>query len=402
MQDFEVLVVGDGCTDDSEGVVAAFCDPRVRWHNLEKNYGSQWFANNYGCENAAADWIAYLGHDDIWYPTHLEAILRTAREESAEIVTSTMILYWPESTGGRGIAGVFPTGKFGAHDFVPPSAFAHAKWIYGNTVFWRDHTTTAAPIDAAFLDDLARTGHKLASTGELTCFKFNAAWRRDAYQTKPIDEQLRMLQRIESGKDFRQSELIAVLQSVVAGRFLWVASPPTAGIEPGSFARRNRRSKGLDSRFDPGELRRVEQTMRFDLARQEMPFEWHSLEEHPVHGTFRWTGPSTQATIDLPIVFDRDLALRIHVVYAISKIDGVTLSIHGQAISHRVEPLDDGTFLIHAQIKHALARCTRDFGITLDRAETSRPIDLGRSEDPRWLGIAVNWIELSPLPERGA
>src|ERR1044072_7927459 len=111
---------------------------------------------------------------------------------------------------------------------------------------------------------------------------------------------------------------------------------------------------------------------------------------------------STQATIDLPIVFDRDLALRIHVVYAISKIDGVTLSIHGQAISHRVEPLDDGTFLIHAQIKHALARCTRDFGITLDRAETSRPIDLGRSEDPRWLGIAVNWIELSPLPERGA
>ena len=36
---FEVLVVGDGCTDDSEEVATAFGDPRVTWLNLEENVG---------------------------------------------------------------------------------------------------------------------------------------------------------------------------------------------------------------------------------------------------------------------------------------------------------------------------------------------------------------------------
>ena len=69
VQDFEVLVVGDGCTDDSAAVVAEFEDPRLRWHNLSQNHGSQWVANNFANENAAGDWIASLGHDDIWHPT---------------------------------------------------------------------------------------------------------------------------------------------------------------------------------------------------------------------------------------------------------------------------------------------------------------------------------------------
>jgi hypothetical protein len=396
VQDFELLVVGDGCTDDSATVVAEFGDPRIRWHNLDRNHGSQWAANNVAVERAAGDWIAYLGHDDIWHPTHLAAIRATARREAADIVTSTMILYGPSGSGIRGVAGIFGGGRFGAGDFVPPSAFAHAKAI--DVVKWRDPETIALPTDAAFLSDLAATGKALAATRELTCFKFNAAWRRDSYRTKPIDDQRRMLERIESGHDVRQSELLDVVQAVVSGRFVSIAAPGTTGMEKGYFVRRNRQAKGLDSRFDPSMLRRIDTRTRFDMSGQDMPFEWHALEVHD-DGSLRWTGPLTRATIDLPVVFDRDLAVRIHVVAVMAPdaIDSIKLSIHDHPLQVRVAPSEPGFLLETAARRADIAEQGRDFGVTIDVAATKRPSDLGLSADARWLGVAVGWIELEPV-----
>ena len=397
VHDFEVLVVGDCCTDDSAAVVAEFDDPRLRWHNLSQNHGSQWAANNFANENAAGDWIAYLGHDDIWYPTHLEAILRTAQNTSAEIISSVMILFGPPGSGIRGVAGVFPTGNFSSRDFVPPSAFAHKRSI-GKIVKWRDPYTIVAPTDAAFLNEAAATS-RIASTGELTCFKFNAAYRRDSYKIKSIAEQERILKLIESSADFRQQAYLELIEAFVAGKAHHVQMPQTKGVSEGAFARINRRLKGLDSRYDPANLRRIDRQMRFDVADQNMPFEWHQLQNHPKYGSLRWTGPSPRATIDLPIVFDRDLAVRIHILSAVKgAINTLKLSIHEQEIAYCVESLHEGSFLILAHVDHAaMAKPNRDFGITLEIANTVRPLDLGGlNQDPRWLGLAVNWVELEP------
>jgi glycosyltransferase involved in cell wall biosynthesis len=397
VQDFEILVVGDGCTDDTGAVVAEFNDPRLRWHNLDRNHGGQWAPNNYACENAAADWIAYLGHDDIWYPTHLEAILRTARETSAKVITSVAIMYGPPGSGVRSLAGLFATGSFSSRDFVPPSAYANATSIYRDGVRWHDHDTMSLPTDLAFLREAAAVG-SLASTGELTCFKFNAAWRRDAYKTRTIDEQQRLLRSIESGVDFRQQEYRDVLRAVISGKFVPLEMPLAANAPAGSITRQFRQWKGTDDRYDLSALQRIDARVRFDMADQNMPFEWHGLETDPKFGSLRWTGPNARATIDLPVAFDRDLRLRIHVVVAAAAIDRVALSIHGVAIPHHVARLDGGTFLLEGQLDHAtMAKPDRDFGITLDVGETIRPMDAGLGEDRRWLGLAVNWCELEPL-----
>jgi glycosyltransferase involved in cell wall biosynthesis len=68
LADWELIVVGDRCTDDTEVVVRGFPDPRIRFVNLERNFGEQSVPNNEGVRLAQGRFIAYLNHDDLWLP----------------------------------------------------------------------------------------------------------------------------------------------------------------------------------------------------------------------------------------------------------------------------------------------------------------------------------------------
>jgi glycosyltransferase involved in cell wall biosynthesis len=412
MPDFELLVVGDGCTDDSEQVVRNFCDPRISWHNLARNHGSQWAVNNYGLEAARASFVAYLGQDDIWYPTHLAAILRAARETNADVVTSIMTLYGPPGSGACGVAGLFPTGVYTARDFVPPSAFAHSRQL-GLSHRWQDPAECDTPIDMVFINNAIAVATAVASTRELTCFKFNAAWRRDSYKLKSVAEQERMLARVESGVDFRPEELLNVVQSAVADRMIKVRLAKRSGGK-GFIFERNRKYKGAQSRFSDAELATVARAIRFDMRDQDMPFEWHDLEYvgkdrllrwvrlHHVFGrrTYRWTGPSLKSTIDLPVRFDRDLRIRIGLLPPLKReiLATLVVSVHGQPVAHRIAKDNGKDIDIEADIRRdAIAKSDRDFGVTLEVGEVVRPCDITDSTDARALGLAVRWIEVRAL-----
>lgn len=71
-QDFEVIVVNDGSTDNSLEVVKSFNDERIRIIN-QKNSGVS-SARNRGIKEAKYDWIAFLDADDLWLPKYLETI----------------------------------------------------------------------------------------------------------------------------------------------------------------------------------------------------------------------------------------------------------------------------------------------------------------------------------------
>src|SRR5207342_3209663 len=85
VSDYEVWVVGDGCSDDSGAVVEALRDQRFHWRNLERNHRAPHAACNEGLSRARGEIVAYLCHDDLWFPWHLSRLLAQLHGRGADL-----------------------------------------------------------------------------------------------------------------------------------------------------------------------------------------------------------------------------------------------------------------------------------------------------------------------------
>ena len=398
--DFELLVVGDGCTDDSEAVALGFKDPRVRWMNLPSNSGSQALPNNCGIANSTGEFIAYLGHDDIWFPTHLKSLVDTVERTDADMAGAVMILYGPPESGVIGTTGVFATGECSRQDFLPPSSVMHRRSLVGKIGPWKEPLSLTVPVDVDFQTRAMEAGAKIVSSGDLTVFKFTATWRRNSYLIKSADEQLQMLSKIRSGDDFRQSALIEVVGSFLADRYVRIETPPANA--PGFYSRINARLKGTSR--EPLELVRISTGKRFSLDDQLTGLEWHELERDDKGNSFRWSGPARTSTLEFPVRLDRELSLRLHITAHLQRdvACDLTLFANCQPLVFKVERLEDGSWTVGATLRPESAGAMGYEGplrLALHTARTQRPYDLGINNDRRWLGIAVSWAEFSPVAQ---
>jgi len=104
-RNFEFIIIGDHCTDNTEEVVLKIKDKRVRFYNIpERGWRypptaeNHWLAGPVVAANTAlgmvrGEWIARIDDDDIWTDDHLDKLLSAALKENLEFVSGSHLAY---------------------------------------------------------------------------------------------------------------------------------------------------------------------------------------------------------------------------------------------------------------------------------------------------------------------
>ena len=82
--DFELLVIDDGSTDETEQVVTGYRDKRVHYYRMAEN-GGQSKARNCGMQLAQYDYLAFEDSDDLWRPGKLEIQMETMQGAGQDV-----------------------------------------------------------------------------------------------------------------------------------------------------------------------------------------------------------------------------------------------------------------------------------------------------------------------------
>ena len=102
-KNFEYIIVGDCCTDNTAELVKQVKDSRIRFYNLPtRGYRypptaeNHWLAGPVVAANQAlkmikGKWIARLDDDDSWTPNHLDELLKFAQSGNYEFVSAQYI-----------------------------------------------------------------------------------------------------------------------------------------------------------------------------------------------------------------------------------------------------------------------------------------------------------------------
>jgi hypothetical protein len=193
---WEAIVVGDAAPDETRQVVESFRDDRIRFVNLPyrgpypEDPHSAWLVSgttpwNTGVALAKGRWIGSTGDDDALRPSYLEALLKCARQEGAEVPYGLLHSCNPDSEEDADW-GKFPPefGHWGIQTSLLHAGLSFlplepSDWVFG------------IPNDWSFADRLLRIGVRFAMIEQpVVDYYSSRAWaeREDRRMSRPTFE----------------------------------------------------------------------------------------------------------------------------------------------------------------------------------------------------------------------
>jgi glycosyltransferase involved in cell wall biosynthesis len=382
---WELVVVDDGATRDVASALPA--DPRIRCvaHGGNRGLGA---ALNTGLQLAAADVVAYLPADDVWFPDHLSSLLPLLAD-GADLAWSGVRHH------GRQVALDAPPG-FGLQLVQVAHRRTGERWVERvvlesddlHRLFW--HRFDAAPT---------------AATGRITCEWADHPAQRHKAIRESFDGGLNVFRRryrVATPLRFHSSDSGEVDEPALYARF---TEPPDLPREPDADA--------------------LDVVLVGELAYN--PERVLALSERGHRLAGLWTDDNLGSQTVGPLPFGRveDIpaagwhealrARRPHVLYAL-------LSWRAVPLAHAVLEADLGIPLVF-HLKESPSRCIANgtWPLLADLVARADGVVLSSQEEHDWIALALpdamdpsrtlvldgdlpkaNWLEAAPLPRWSA
>ena len=193
--DWEMIIVGDHCTDDTEQVVAGFADPRIRFLNLATNSGQQATPNNVGVSMARGTYLCFLNQDDMFLPDHLSRMLAQLNSDSADILCAQYAVVEPFTAE----ASMAELNINAGGPLFKDSKYHPGRWYVASSWFmlrstaqaageWRAESTLLVTPSQEWLFRAWRQGMRIVCTQQPSLVVLYSGARRGSYANSDARE----------------------------------------------------------------------------------------------------------------------------------------------------------------------------------------------------------------------
>ncbi|MEA2703250.1 MAG: hypothetical protein QOD63_1195 [Actinomycetota bacterium] len=237
VSDWELLVVGDACTDDTEQVVAAFDDRRITFVNLSTNSGDQAVPNNEGVRRARGRYVAFLNQDDLYFPDHLARCIDELERTGADLVWVPCAAIRPTTPGALGqhrweaeLFGVPPTPGYSPRAFYFASSWVFRRDLVTEVGPWRRPDDLYVTPSQDWLFRAWKSGADLRFLPHVSVLVLPSGTRKGSYVNRATFEHEYFAGHMRTDDRFREHLLESAAVNTVQSCRYELAQRPWAGI----------------------------------------------------------------------------------------------------------------------------------------------------------------------------